>query len=117
IPASLVVSSIVTPVSVFRMVTLTPGITAPVESVTVPRRSAELVLCATAPIVINMVRAAISRARDVTAGHGLLASLCLRRAGEPPWVGVFLICFLPFAGHNSRVVETNYLRVTGMVTR
>src|ERR1017187_3417361 len=45
-PASFVVSSFVTPVSTLRTVMATPGITAPLASVTVPRISPELVFCA-----------------------------------------------------------------------
>src|ERR1700691_2394580 len=45
-PASLVVSSFDTPVSVFRIETLTPAATAPEGSFTVPRISPEFVFCA-----------------------------------------------------------------------
>ena len=45
-PAKFVVRTVTTPVSVLVIVTVAPGITAPVASVTVPRRSLEFVLCA-----------------------------------------------------------------------
>src|ERR1700761_204513 len=45
-PAPLVVKTLVSPVSLFVTMTVTPGSSAPVESVTVPRMSPEFVACA-----------------------------------------------------------------------
>src|SRR6185295_4144927 len=92
-PDSFVVRTATTPVSVLVMVTVAPGITAPVESVTVPRKSLELELCAKPTAAMHRDSAATSKARNVVAGQGLLADSCPRRASER-LVGVFLISFL-----------------------
>ena len=87
------VRSVVTPVSVLIIMTFAPGITAPVESVTVPRRSLEFVLCAKPATAMHKDNAATSKARNAVAGQSLLAATCIGRASEQLVVGVFLMSF------------------------
>src|SRR6266568_4055860 len=92
-PASFVVRFVVTPVSVLTMVTVAPGITAPEESVTVPRRSLEFVLCAKPATAMHKKTAATDRVRNAVADQGLMAVTCSRRASQRLVLGVFLIVF------------------------
>src|SRR5258705_10955734 len=97
-PASLVVRSVTTPVSVLMMVTFAPEITAPVESETVPRRSLELVLCAKPAAAMHRDTVATTKVCETFDGQSLWVSAFPRRAAEQLVAGVFLMSFCLLRG-------------------